>query len=111
MERLERMHCAAGGRILRRFDTGSQDLSTTKDIDRLLKHASACMPAQCWLAPNFSPTGDSSIEKTNQTVRVMSQFTHHYLLVQLHLPYLLHYAAEDQHTYSKITAINASRKY
>lgn len=110
MERLERMHCAAGGRILRRFDTGSQDLSTTKDIDKLLKHASACMPAQWWLAPSFSPTGDSSIEETNQTVRVMSQFTHHYLLVQLHLPYLLHYAAEDQHTYSKITAINASRE-
>lgn len=109
-ERLERMHCAASGRILRRFDTDPYDLSTTEDIDKLLKHASACMPAQWWLSPNFQFTGDNNLEKTNQTVRFMSQFTHHYLLVQLHLPYLLHHAAENQHTYSKITAINASRE-
>lgn len=40
----------------------------------------------------------------------MNQFTHYYLLAQLHLPYLLHPSDEREYDYSKITAVNASRE-
>ncbi|KAJ6263868.1 hypothetical protein Dda_0005 [Drechslerella dactyloides] len=109
MERLERMDCLAGGRILERNCADIQDLQTTQEIDRLLQNAAASMPPQWWLAPDLD-SGHGSALHARDLVRLMNQFAHYHLLQRLHLPYLLHSPANDKYQSSKITAIMASRE-
>lgn len=65
------------------------------------------MPPKWWLRPS---AGSNAEETFGETARIMSLFTHHHLLVQLHLPYLLRFSTDRKYDYSKITAVNASRE-
>ncbi|KAK4172668.1 hypothetical protein QBC36DRAFT_70845 [Triangularia setosa] len=108
-DRLRRLHCIVAGHILHRNDL--RNLSSTREIDDLLQRASACMPPQWWLAPDVaSHAGGDDLEAPNKTFRLMNQAVHHHLLAQLHLPYLLRPSFDQRCTYSKITAVNASRE-
>ncbi|KAL5047698.1 hypothetical protein BDW71DRAFT_34047 [Aspergillus fruticulosus] len=107
-DRLQRLHCAVSGRIVRRNDAGINDLSVTCEADQLLQTAAADMPPQWWLPPTFSKDSDLVAD----TVRLMIQFTHHHLLARLHLPYMLRSSAstDRNHDRSKSIAVNASRE-
>ncbi|KAL5000907.1 hypothetical protein BDV10DRAFT_199553 [Aspergillus recurvatus] len=107
-DRLERLHCAVSGRIVQRNDAGINDLSITRDADKLLQAAAAEMPPQWWLPPTFSKDSDLVAD----TTRLMIQFTHHHVLARLHLPYILRSSAGTDHNRdrSKTIAVNASRE-
>ncbi|KAF2868787.1 hypothetical protein BDV95DRAFT_499682 [Massariosphaeria phaeospora] len=107
IERMERIDCVATGRILQRNDGDMQDLAKTQEIDKLLQSASACMPPQWWLIPDLSSS--SSGNAFDEVDRLMHQLPHYFLLIQLHLPYLLNSSDDRKFDYSKITAVNASR--
>ncbi len=80
------------------------DLAVTQEIDRMLQRASESMPARWWLTPTLGEAEDVT-EELRETTRLLDQSYHHYLLMQLHLPFILRSKAD----YSKITAVDASR--
>jgi hypothetical protein len=110
MERMERIMCMAGGRILLRNETNIEDLVETKEIDNLLRKAAACMPPKWWLVPDLRSTTTDDIHILRETIRMITQLTYYHILAQLHLPYLLRPSTNREHDYSKITAVNASRE-
>jgi hypothetical protein len=110
MERLQRIHCDVGGRILKRNEADINDLAATQEIDKLLQTASMSMPPQWWLIPNLAPSACDKMEQFHETNRIMDQFTHYHLVAWLHLPYLLRSLADGKYEYSKITAVSASRE-
>jgi hypothetical protein len=110
IERMERLDCVAAGRILQRNGADIHDLAATQEVDKLLQEASASMPAQWWLTPDFASSASDNMEAFREIIRIMDQFTHYNLLAQLHLPYLLRYSADRKYDYSKITTVNASRE-
>ncbi|KAL4782678.1 hypothetical protein BJX76DRAFT_332210 [Aspergillus varians] len=106
MDRLERLHCLVSGRIVERTDADVNDLSKTREVDKLLQSAAAQMPPQWWLTPSFASESDL----VSDTIRVMNQFAHHHLLARLHLPYMLRSSAEHKYDHSKIIAVTTSRE-
>ncbi|CAM1506066.1 Fc.00g057070.m01.CDS01 [Cosmosporella sp. VM-42] len=109
-EVMERIESVAAGRILQRNHTDILDLDATRDIDKLLREASSSMPAQWWLNPDFISTANDEGVALRETVRIMDHFVHYNLLAHLHLPYMLHFSADEKYDYSKIMAVNASRE-
>ncbi|KPM44167.1 hypothetical protein AK830_g2343 [Neonectria ditissima] len=105
LERMQRLRCVAAGRILHRDQAGNHDLASAHEIDTLLHEASSLMPPRWWLPP--SP-GDKT--ESQETAHIMDVLIHHYLLVRLHLRYLLRFSVDRKYDYSKITAVNASRE-
>lgn len=111
LERMQRLDCLAGGYILQRNESGIYDLNTTQRIDELLRKSAASLPAKWWLPPNLPVTASqNNIEAVENILRVVDQFAHYNMLVQLHLPYLLRSSTTGEYNYGKITAINASRE-
>ncbi|KAK7183549.1 hypothetical protein DPSP01_008451 [Paraphaeosphaeria sporulosa] len=106
MEQLERLHLVVGGRILDRNGCDARDPAVTQEIDHLLQGAYSCMAPQWWVVPGPSRKNRDDLSLTR---RIMIQITQYFLVAQLHFPYLVY--ASDGHsvTYSKITAVNASR--
>ncbi|PGH27942.1 hypothetical protein AJ80_00196 [Polytolypa hystricis UAMH7299] len=113
IERMERMQSVAAGLILQRNSSERTDLAPTYKIDKMLQDAAALMPPQWWL---MTPDLTTAIASSNdakaleESLRLMNQFTHHHLLVQLHLPYMMQpFSNDSNHDYSKMTAASASR--
>ncbi|KAL2825339.1 hypothetical protein BDW59DRAFT_146432, partial [Aspergillus cavernicola] len=106
VDRMERFHCAVAERILQRNNADVNNLSKTRDIDKLLQTAAAEMPPQWWLNPTFATEADL----LSDTVRLMQQLTHYHLLARLHMPYMLRWSPDNRLDHSKITAVNASRE-
>lgn len=106
MARLERLHCEVSGRIAQRTAADINDISKTRETDKLLQDAAAQMPPQWWLIPPF--TNESDL--VSDTMRLMVQFTHRHLLARLHLPYMLRCSDNNIYDHSRITAVNASRE-
>lgn len=105
LERMERLQAVATARILQNNQAGRDDLSSVQEIDALLHDASGLMPPRWWLPP--SPEDD--VQVLCESARVLDLINHSYLLVRLHLPYLLRFSTDRMYDYSKITAVNASR--
>ncbi|KAF2656518.1 hypothetical protein K491DRAFT_373253 [Lophiostoma macrostomum CBS 122681] len=110
VDRLQRIHVAAGRRILLSNGLDVKSFETVQDIDRQLQRAAAGMSPQWWLAPTFLPQHEDGVALLHDTIKLMDQFTHFHLLTRLHLPYMLRYANDHRYDYSKITAITSSRE-
>jgi hypothetical protein len=110
VERMERLESIAGGLILQRNGTERTDLIATHKIDKLLQEAAESMPPHWWVGSNLAAIAGNDGKALEESIRFMMQFTHHHLLVQLHLPYmLLPSSINPSYDYSKLTAANASR--
>ncbi|KAH8892575.1 hypothetical protein GQ53DRAFT_719006 [Thozetella sp. PMI_491] len=111
LERLERLHCSIASRILDRneHDSYSERITVTREIDMEVQKAAKAMPTRWWLMPNLAGiTQDLVLFWT--AWRIAGQMFHYYLLVQLHLPYLLRTADAHDHGYSRITCVTSSRE-
>ncbi|KAI0123738.1 hypothetical protein BJ170DRAFT_686991 [Xylariales sp. AK1849] len=111
MERMERLEVVAAGLILQRNSADRTNLAATYKIDKILQEAAALMPPQWWLmTPDSAAIASNDAKVFEESIRLMYQFTHHHLLVQLHLPYMmLPSSADTSYDYSKMTAANAGR--
>jgi hypothetical protein len=124
VERMRRLDVLAAGLILQRNDTDMHDAAATRQVDRLLQKSAASVPSQWWLPPNpaLFPAGHDAPGLLDEVIRLMDQFVHYHLVVQLHLPYLLRSPVDggNNHNhnnnnstsdmYSKITSVTASRE-
>lgn len=111
VERMERMESVAAGLIIQRNSVERTDFAATYKIDRMLQEAAALMPSHWWLmAAEPTATTSNDAKAFEESIRIMLQFTHRHLLVQLHLPYMMQPSTTDaRYDYSKMTAANASR--
>ncbi|KAI0408660.1 hypothetical protein F4802DRAFT_594072 [Xylaria palmicola] len=109
-EQVGRFHSMAVGRILQRNRVAIFDVAETKEIDKLLQMAAACMPAQWWLPPDWSD--DCPDEGFSGVVaRIMVHFAHYNILSQVHLPSMLRSLGKNQpYYYGTPTVINCSRE-
>lgn len=108
-ERMQRLNCAAAGRLLRRTPTDAVDPAKTKEIDKLLQDSSASLPPQWWLTPTLSSC-HGQMDTIRDTLRFNGHFMHYHMLVHLHLPYLLPLESSRDYEYSRMAAISASRE-
>ncbi|QYT06445.1 Zn(2)-C6 fungal-type domain-containing protein [Trichoderma simmonsii] len=112
LERIERIQAVAAGLILRRNGAEASELSETYKIDKMLQDAAALMSPQWFVTiHNTAFVPDNEVKIFEDSIRLMHQFTHHNLLLQLHLPFILQPSSADgpNHDYSKMTASAASR--
>ncbi|OAA76106.1 C6 zinc finger domain containing protein [Akanthomyces lecanii RCEF 1005] len=113
LERFERIMIVACSLILQRNDAAEHnDLDTTYEIDKTLQRAATLLTPQWWITspPALTYLASKDDAAFRETLRLMNQFVYHHLLVQLHLPYILHPSTGDPRVdCSKITVANASR--
>lgn len=89
----------------------TSEIATTQSIDAELLRVSENMPASFWRPANFQTVIVGSPENLLEAVRLAAQVYYYGLLIQLHLPYMMHGTSGDaEHEYSKITCVNASRE-
>jgi Fungal specific transcription factor domain len=89
----------------------TSEIETTQSIDAELLRVSQNMPASFWRPANFHNVMVGSPDNLLEAVRLGAQVYYYGLLVQLHLPYMMHGISNDtEHEYSKITCVNASRE-
>ena len=109
----ERQLTAIASCILERNDRAftPSEVLTTKSIDEELLRASENMPASFWRPANFHNVVAGSPENLLETIRLAVQVYYYGLLIQLHLPYMMHGSGNGaEHEYSKVTCVNASRE-
>lgn len=111
--KFERQLTVIASRILERNESAFDacETTTTQFIDSELLGVSKSMPASFWRPANFLGLTLGSPNSLLETVRLASQVYYYGLLIQVHLPYMMH--GIDDHTeqrYSQITCVNASRE-
>ncbi|KAF6842232.1 hypothetical protein CMUS01_03297 [Colletotrichum musicola] len=109
LETMLRVSCVAAGRLLQRTPPETCDPKITKDIDKLLQDASAGMPAQWWVPPNLLSCTTHE-ERISETLRFNDHFVHYHLLLQLHMPYIIHSRCQKEYDYNRMAAVTASRE-
>lgn len=111
LEQLERLETVAGGLITQRNGLERPDFEMTCRIDQSLQTASGLLPPQWWMMGfDLSILMGNDEKALEERIRLTCHFAHYHLLVQLHLPYLLHSpSAGESYGYNKMTAANASR--
>ncbi|KAI1353086.1 hypothetical protein F5Y01DRAFT_67718 [Xylaria sp. FL0043] len=107
--RMGRLHSMAAGRILQRNRINMYDVVETTEIDRIIQKAAACMPARWWLLSSWSSDCGGE-EFSCMETRLMIQFAHYNILLQLHLPFMLKSLHSQQYCYSTTAVINSSRE-
>ncbi|KAI0512623.1 hypothetical protein F5B22DRAFT_299138 [Xylaria bambusicola] len=108
--RMGRYHSMAAGRILHRNRINIVDVAETKEIDKILEKATACMPARWWLLSSRFDACGTAEECASLETRVVCQFAHYNIMLQLHLPLMLHSLRDKQYYYSTTAVINSSRE-
>lgn len=108
LQRLQRVHCLAGGAMIKHRDYPNDNTRFTEEFDLLLREAAANMEPQWWLVPHFPNPGEPG--PSEDTLRLMVQFTHFHILARLHLPFLLRSPADGSFDHHKFMTINASRE-
>jgi hypothetical protein len=113
--KFERQLTVIASRVLERNESvfDSADITTTQSIDTELLGVSKSMPASFWRPANFLQLIPGSPDALLETVRLAAQVYYYGLLIQVHLPYMMHgidVNTNQGYPYSLITCVNASRE-
>lgn len=111
--KFERQLTVIASRILERnenvFETA--EIATAQALDSELLRVSRSMPASFWRPVSFLGVTPGSPKYLLETVRLGAQVYYYGLLIQAHLPYMMHGIKENtDQGYSQITCVNASRE-
>lgn len=107
--RLERMHCVIASKLLGRNDMETNYDQETRNIDLQIQRAAQSMPPRWWLMPNLAGTSDDA-QGFAETIRLTNQLFHHFLIIQLHLPYMLRSTTSSKQRDSMTNCVNSSRE-
>ncbi|KAF3809527.1 Dehydrocurvularin biosynthesis regulator [Colletotrichum gloeosporioides] len=110
--RLEQVHCAVASRIIQRnqIDTHASMIETTHTLDLEMRMAAAAMPPRWWTLPKFTSLGSKPLTSVTESLRLCGQIFHYFLLVQLHLPFMLRSSPSGAASTSRIACVDASRE-
>ncbi|KAI1113506.1 hypothetical protein F5Y14DRAFT_208027 [Nemania sp. NC0429] len=111
-DKLEKQHTVAMGAIIKRNSSkGDASFGMTQTIDCDLETAARSVTSDFWRVPAVDSLADvRPIERMRVLTQLMTQMSHHNLLILLHLPYMLRDPKERRWDYSKATGINSSRQ-
>lgn len=109
---LERAQCIVAAKIIKRnqsdpFFRNSRDV--TQELDLELQRAAGLLPPRWWTVPPLNGQNMEKFDMFLETNKVLHQLFFHFLLVQLHLPFILRPSSAPENIASKITCTNASR--
>lgn len=92
--------------------TGEEaEMRATHNVDSELLKLSKSMPSDFWRPVDFHTLTPGTPATLLEIIRLASQVYYYGLLVQLHLPYMMHgICSNNANEYSKITCVNASRE-
>lgn len=115
MGRLDRVHCVVTSKILERNQSALNidDVALTRALDEELQKASRILPAKWWLTPNLATVVDRPQALFWDMRRLFHHLFHHNLLIQLHLPWMLHSSISangQDYQYSQTICINSARE-
>ncbi|KAK4506936.1 hypothetical protein PRZ48_000669 [Zasmidium cellare] len=109
---LSAMVADLAGKIIRCNETESPQtaLDMTSDIDCEIIIAAEQMPSEFWRPLAFSGLERDSLQALMETRRAFGHMCYYSLIVQLHLPHMLHPRDASRRLQSKIACVNASRE-
>jgi hypothetical protein len=113
LEQLEQLQLAAAYRIMDRneCDPDFQDRQNIRSIEKDLEKAEAAMPLDWWEAPTLANISHSPAAILWETLRATDQLFHHFLYVQLYLPFMLRGRGETGSVNeNKVKCVEAGRK-
>ncbi|KAH6679948.1 hypothetical protein F5X68DRAFT_234468 [Plectosphaerella plurivora] len=109
---LKRAQIVIASKIIRRnqrdpFFRNSREVTFALDLD--LQRTAGFLPPRWWTIPTLSGTDKNEFELFMETNKLLQQLFYNFLLVQLHLPYILRPSSDPDNFASKITCTNAAR--
>ncbi|KAI4951218.1 hypothetical protein J4E91_003925 [Alternaria rosae] len=112
LDRIARLQCVIGDRILARRVGEPREITEkrVREIDNMFKEVTTLMPSDWWLIRDFDVKDGSDSDPMHETVRNMYQLSHFYLIIRLHLPYVLRSPGRGMCEESKATAVHAARE-
>ncbi|KAF9871744.1 hypothetical protein CkaCkLH20_10678 [Colletotrichum karsti] len=91
-------------------DTYSTMLEATGPLDLEMQAAAAAMPPRWWTLPRFNSDPDKPLSVVLESLRLCGQIFHYFLLIQLHLPFMLRHSRDGAASSSRMACIDASRE-
>lgn len=112
LSKLERMHCAILGDIVKRnqADLPFPNFEATKALDRELQEVATILPASWWMMPLLKSDRSSINGFCEDTKRLTLQMIHSHLILQVHLPYLLLPSPGSGYPLSRIACVDSARE-
>ncbi|KAI4612201.1 hypothetical protein J4E83_007752 [Alternaria metachromatica] len=112
LDRIARLQCVIGDRILARKVGEPRDITEkrVREIDDMFREVTELMPSDWWLIRDFDNKDGGESDPMHEVVRNMYQLSHFYLVIRLHLPYVLRSSGDDRCEESKATAVHAARE-
>ncbi|KAF2172993.1 hypothetical protein M409DRAFT_62639 [Zasmidium cellare ATCC 36951] len=109
---LSALVASLAGKILERNDEDCAQtaLDMTIHIDREIIVAAEQMPSEFWRPLGFSGLERDSVQALMETRRAFGHMCYYSLVLQLHLPHMLHPSNAARRLHSKIACVNASRE-
>lgn len=93
------------------FTGEDAEMKATYNVDSELLKLSKSMPSDFWRPVDFHTLTPGTPATLLETIRLSSQVYYYGLLIQLHLPYMMHGICRQRaNEYSKVTCVNASRE-
>ncbi|GJC87222.1 dehydrocurvularin biosynthesis regulator [Colletotrichum liriopes] len=110
--RLDKLHCEVAAKIIRRNEQDSFPFSmeTTHALDRELQMAAATMPPRWWMIPNFGKQPDNPLETACKSLNLCGQIIHFFLIIEIHLPFMLRHSKDGTASSSRMACVDASRE-
>jgi hypothetical protein len=110
-DKMDTQQLLAADHLFSVTSTPSYNVADAQVVDDMLHTAAAKMPPKWWSAPpNLKTICKNDMEGLKETLRLMMQFSQYYMLVRVHLPFLLRAPdTESCYEYNKLSAANASR--
>ncbi|WQF90001.1 hypothetical protein CDEST_15015 [Colletotrichum destructivum] len=114
IQRLESFHSEIAAKVIRRNenDTFLSNKESTHALDRELQAAAATMPPRWWTIPSdmANPSGDPApLGIVRHSIRLCNQIFHFFLVIQIHLPFMLRHAKDGTASSSRMACLEASR--
>ncbi|KAK1674927.1 hypothetical protein BDP55DRAFT_164191 [Colletotrichum godetiae] len=112
IDRLEQVHSAIAAKIIQRNESGSYlfDMDTTHALDQELQVIATTMPSRWWTIPNFTKRHKDPMPIVRNSLNLANQLFHFFLIIELHLPFMLRHSKNGAASSSRMACVDASRE-
>ncbi|KAK0381088.1 hypothetical protein CLIM01_01552 [Colletotrichum limetticola] len=112
IDRLEQVHSSVAAKIIQRNESGSYlfDMETTHALDQELQVIATTMPPRWWTIPNFTKPHKDPMTIVRNSLNLANQLFHFFLIIELHLPFMLRHSKNGAASSSRMACVDASRE-
>ncbi|KAK1708464.1 hypothetical protein BDP67DRAFT_352079, partial [Colletotrichum lupini] len=112
IDRLEQVHSSIAAKIIQRNESGSYlfDMETTHALDQELQVIATTMPPRWWTIPNFTKPHKDPMTIVRNSLNLANQLFHFFLIIEIHLPFMLRHSKNGAASSSRMACVDASRE-